>query len=493
MNRRYLTDYISIDDIEKWYNNKQIAVIQAPTGIGKSTLIKTILYDTCYEFKQKILILVNREKLKLEFIADLEREGKNNLIDVMTYQSLEAYGKNKGEYFNLNRYAFIVCDESHYFQTDSSFNKYTQLSSNTVMESDAIKIFMSATNKSLIDYLDMFDYKYELYDIPTDYSYIEEICFFNSKQYIYDILKDLQDKDEKCILFMDDIQLLYEFYKMFEADSLFLCSKNNKDYYRYVDEEAITEVLETKKFECSFLMTTTVFVNGNNIVDPDLHFMVIQLHDLENIQQAVGRKRVTSDNDYLNLAIWNIKGKSLNGLLSTAKNMIKGAELLINEGLEEYVKQYSYEHDPCVYDIYDYKNDKLDKRVNYFRYAKCLNDISYYEKWQQDKYHCGFKRDILQMLGKTWNDAYKFDEDDIQGYNLLEQYLVSIEGKELDKAARNKLTEMINFKDPKGKLIKNITLLNNYLSYIKSDYTIIKTTDKNRRVVWIIELIDPLK
>ena len=65
-----------------------------------------------------------------------------------------------------------------------------------------------------------------------------------------------------------------------------------------------------------------------------------------------------------------------------------------------------------------------------------------------------------------------------------------IEGKELDKVARNKLTEMINFKDPKGKIIKNISLLNNYLSYIKSNYTIVKTTNKNRRVVWIVNSID---
>ena len=117
----------------------------------------------------------------------------------------------------------------------------------------------------------------------------------------------------------------------------------------------------------------------------------------------------------------------------------------------------------------------------------------YYEKWQQDKYHCGFKRDVIKMFDKTWSNAYKFNEDEIKEHNLLEQYLESIVGIELDKIARNKLTEMINLKDPKGKLIKNINLLNNYLVYIKSDYTIIKTTDKNRCVVWIVKSVHILK
>ena len=477
-NKYYLSDYIKTNDIENWYNNKQMAVIQAPTGIGKSTLIKTVLYDICKEFNQKILILVNREKLKDEFILEITKDEKNDLIDIKTYQFLEAFKKNTGESFNLNQYSFVVCDESHYFQTDSSFNKYTQESYNAVMESEAIKIFMSATNQSLINYLNMFEYEYKLYNIPINYNYVDTLNFFNKKLYIYDILKELKSLEEKCIVFMDDIQLAYEIYQMFEDDSLFLCSKNNKEYYKNVDEDKIKDMLSKQRFECLFLITTTVFVNGNNIKDEDLHHMIIQLHDLENIQQAIGRKRVVNDNDKLHIAFWNIQNQSIGGLLKKSRDMIEGAELLISEGEEKYVKFYGREYDPCVYDIYNNKLEKVEKVVNYFRYSKCINDINTYERWLVDSHKCGFKKDIIKMLGKTWSDTYKFNEDEVEGQNLFNEYLSSIEGKELDKEAQDKLIEKIGLRNNKGRLIKSISLLNNYLSEEKLGYQII--TKRNR-------------
>ncbi len=72
MEKKHLSDYISLDDIKGW-DNKKVVAIQAPTGIGKSTLIKTVLYDICKETDQRILILVNREKLKEEFILEINR------------------------------------------------------------------------------------------------------------------------------------------------------------------------------------------------------------------------------------------------------------------------------------------------------------------------------------------------------------------------------------------------------------------------------------
>ena len=277
---------------------------------------------------------------------------------------------------------------------------------------------------------------------------------------------------------MDDIQLAYEIYQMFEDDSLFLCSKNNKEYYKNVDEDKIKDMLSKQRFECLFLITTTVFVNGNNIKDEDLHHMIIQLHDLENIQQAIGRKRVVNDNDKLHIAFWNIQNQSIGGLLKKSRDMIEGAELLISEGEEKYVKFYGREYDPCVYDIYNNKLEKVEKVVNYFRYSKCINDINTYERWLVDSHKCGFKKDIIKMLGKTWSDTYKFNEDEVEGQNLFNEYLSSIEGKELDKEAQDKLIEKIGLRNNKGRLIKSISLLNNYLSEEKLGYQII--TKRNR-------------
>ena len=152
--RAYLSDIIPSSEMQLW-NNKNLVVIQAPTGCGKSTLIQTTLYDLAKTQSKKILILVNREKLKKEFETDIINNKKEDVIDVMTYQTLEAYTKNHGTQYDLSEYDYVISDESHYFHNDSLFNKYTQESFDNIINSNSVKVFMSATNKSLINYLDL--------------------------------------------------------------------------------------------------------------------------------------------------------------------------------------------------------------------------------------------------------------------------------------------------------------------------------------------------
>lgn len=489
--RAYLSDIIPSSEMQLW-NNKNLVVIQAPTGCGKSTLIQTTLYDLAKTQSKKILILVNREKLKKEFETDIINNKKEDVIDVMTYQTLEAYTKNHGTQYDLSEYDYVISDESHYFHNDSLFNKYTQESFDNIINSNSVKVFMSATNKSLINYLDYYEYDYKLYSLDTDYSYAN-ITFFNKKLYIYDLLRSLKEEGEKAIIFMQDIMLAYEIYDMFKDDSLFLCSKSNKQYYRYVNEDKINNMLENKKFDCLFLITTTVFENGNNIKDENLHHMIIQLSDLDSIQQCIGRKRIECSDDYLNIAICNLNNQALGGLLTKNKEVVRGAELLIRLGERAYVSRYSKDYDPCVYDIYNDAEKRVEKRINSFRYFKCKNNIKMYSKWLADEDKMGFKKDVIKLFGKEWEGGiYCFNEDEVRGRQTLNEYIESIKGKDLLKDEQRDLIKKIGLKDSRGRLIKSIKFLNSYLLEEEYKYKIEskrKKKDGKKITIWIVKEI----
>ncbi len=63
----------------------------------------------------------------------------------------------------------------------------------------------------------------------------------------------------------------------------------------------------------------------------------------------------------------------------------------------------------------------------------------------------------------------------------------SIEGIDLDKEGKNKLIQMIGLKNGKGRLIKDITLLNNYLIQEEFGYQIVsvrKYIDGKQIRIW---------
>lgn len=471
MCNRYLSDIISEEEIKQWDTTTPI-IIQAPTGSGKSYMIKNDLYNIAKDEDKKILILVNRAVLRKEFEMELTENKKSDIIDVMTYQTLEAHYKKNYDFLDLE-YDYIVCDECHYFFNDSSFNKFTQISYDTVNNSNAVKIFMSATANNIVKWFDNKGDKTKLYKIEPNYDYID-VIFFNKKLYIYDLLTSLKGLNQKCIVFMQDIELAYEIFRMFESDSLFLCSSSNKEYYKHVDTDRIDEMLKNNKFDSLFLITTTVFENGNTLKDKDLNHMIISLNDIETIQQCIGRKRLDYDypDDYLNVAIWNLNNQAISGLLSKQRRTIEGAEILLKHGEKEYVKRYSRDYDPVVFDVYE--DNRVQKRINEFLFYKSNQLIDYYSKWLNDKYHKGFKREIIGMLNKTWNEMYKFDEDEMKGRISLEEYLNSLVGKEngLNKKEQEILIEKIGLKNPKGRLVKSISLLNNYFEEEGIGYSI---------------------
>lgn len=149
-----MTDVISSEEASTWMPGDNV-LISAPTGVGKSYFCKNILYALAKKVKGKILMLIHRSNCVEQFKYEIESDGKQDVIDVVTYQSLE-YGKlhHTSKQIDLSKYMYIVSDEFHYFFNDSSFNNKTAISFQMIINSsNAVHVFMSATGENMARYM----------------------------------------------------------------------------------------------------------------------------------------------------------------------------------------------------------------------------------------------------------------------------------------------------------------------------------------------------
>ena len=157
----YVSDLIKLKDIEQWTNN-DIILIKSPTGKGKSHFIKTDLRKYCEINNKTILLLTNRDILKEQNIKEL---AEDNTIDVKNYQQIE-YAILNGK--PINSYDIIVADEIHYFFLDSTFSRKTDISFNWLINSNTLKILLSATCNIVEEYFSKNNIEVIKYEIESD-------------------------------------------------------------------------------------------------------------------------------------------------------------------------------------------------------------------------------------------------------------------------------------------------------------------------------------
>ncbi len=202
---KFLSDSIGTKYTE--WGARDIVFISAPTGSGKTTFVlKTLLpylNEQPDKETKKVLYLVNRTILKQQIkneIMTLESKLRR-LIHVELYQTIENeiaklvvkqnvsdYWKGyadaiqkavsideqdnyipqqrintelncvpngyEGFYF-LHEYAYVICDEAHYFLMDSNYNTRTYLSYKFVKDffQTKVRIYMSATIEPIMEYI----------------------------------------------------------------------------------------------------------------------------------------------------------------------------------------------------------------------------------------------------------------------------------------------------------------------------------------------------
>lgn len=358
---RKLSDEIG-EKYTEWENGDCI-FISSPTGSGKTYFVLNILRPFLIQNNKKALYLVNRSILKEQIDKEIGRirlktGDVRNPIGVKTYQSIEkeiCIGEYREEengtyqsfvenkiYKDYHQYSYVVCDECHYFFTDSNYNASTAISFRFIQEMffDKIRIFISATIGSIQEYIkednwrryspqytpfykfcpqhqiytdidsashsDGYDGYYRYYgdSMEKDYGYLH-VEIIKGDNDIIDLINDRNNKG-KWLIFVDNIQFGEKLEKeLNKGDSVngnqavFVSSGYKDDTYGLNE---FREIADHEIQSARILIATSVLDNGINLKDTKLRNMVIMADNETEFIQMLGRKRV--DGERLNLYIY---------------------------------------------------------------------------------------------------------------------------------------------------------------------------------------------
>ena len=497
MKVKRVSELISPSEIKTWEKGSVIT-IKAGTGAGKSYFIKNILYAFAKANKKRILFLIHRSNCVNQFQREIEKANKTDVIYIRTYQWLEAMIINK-KTLDLSEYDYIVCDEFHYFVSDASFNKTTDISLNKILRyTEATRIFMSATGGVMKSYINSIKNIETIdYELEIKYDFIDKLTFFNKDATMYDFAKEAMDRKEKAIFFIQSAEKAYNLYCEFKDNAIFNCSKSNNNYYKYVNQDKIEDILNNEKFEEDMLITTCAMDAGVNIIDSCLVHIICDVEDIGTIIQCMGRKRRQNDDDKICLYIKNITNKQLGGKESQLKSKIEKADFLRNHTVKEYIEKYprSLDYTQIIYDDIVESDMECTKKINELMYFKIRCDLFDIQcmlvKSSKRPPKFGYCRYVSKMFGfenyRLIDEEKKADE--------LDRYLNNIIGKKLFKVEKKELINKINVR-VNGKQQKGRSNLNDGLRMLKLPYIIISPDrksfrDENGKVVkeqshWIV-------
>ncbi|WP_258107075.1 DEAD/DEAH box helicase family protein [Christensenella minuta] len=228
----YVSELITTDAIDTWRGNSRI-LLKSSCGTGKTKFVTEKFYGYAKQRHKKILILTNRRFLKQQTEKDCE--GKEDVITIKTYQSLE----QNLDYANrmLHKYDYIVADEAHYFFSDSVlFNSTSYRLMSLLKQLDRPVIFMTATPEVLERWITFNEEnKFDIQKPPQ----VDKFYYFRNPAAIGRLL-GLIPLDEKTVCFCSDLRYMEELYNQYKDDSMFVCSESQAHYYRkYVDKNVV--------------------------------------------------------------------------------------------------------------------------------------------------------------------------------------------------------------------------------------------------------------
>jgi ribosomal protein L19 len=338
-------------------------------------------------------------------------------------------------------YDYICMDESHYLLSDSNFNSNTDMLLSQLKNPNENKIYIliSATVDALLMYHDNFEFEY---NIESDYSFIENIYFYSKEETLNYIIEKIPE-DEKLIYFGSALES-FELSSMFR-DSKFICSSNNKSFFKRSSKIAMEEIEKKSKFNSNKLFSTKVIDNGINIIDSDVKHIIINLFDVIDVIQCLGRKRIVNDEDKVTLYIKNYHmGMIIHRIQGLDKKLILINELE-NIGKEEFQKKYAKKIiDPVIQNNFEINQAKL----YYYKYLRNLCGKLLFKKDKD-----GYKKNICKKLNFPFEEikiAEKYYEKECLT-DILESYIgIKLYEKEDKEIFKEKFFNKLF--DPKRKL-----------------------------------------
>ena len=477
--KEYVSDRICQEDIAAW-NPGDSVFIDASCGSGKSTFVLTVLYDYAERHGQKILFLENRKPNRIQFEERVK--GKEDVVTVQTYQWIEANAD-----MDLEGYAFIVCDECHYFLDDSPFNEKTKESYRVILKArSAVKIYMSATGKAMKEQLEKDGIKPVVYTITNEPTKLHITFWRDYKGAAVDFAGEMIRQRQKTVMFVNSTSTLKILKDRYGSQVIAYCSEQNhsKNWKpTQADKQAIEDMIHNGgriPGNYIILAITSVLYNGVDIWDEDVHTAYIEFMERDKIRQALGRIRGDRELDVCFLDYQKSKLKQARGKAAKDKELM---DILTYEGkkweeLEDYFNSYLSGNEHVKRDA-----DTGTIRYNPMLYTYQNNAIAEYDQIIKD----GYKNYVGTVFGNA-EDVKEMDRRE-QINNCLAKYDYTTTGTELfGKEEQKAFTDELDFHTKCGTVARTAKTINALLEECGAEYRIYNYSTIRRKegrgVVW---------
>ena len=288
-----------------------------------------------------------------------------------------------------------------------------------------------------------------LYQMPYNYSQLN-LRFFEDEERL---VEKINNSDQKWLIFVSSIkkgEMLQE-----KINGAIFIDSSTKDH----NSEFFDGLIKNETFDNKVLISTSVFINGNNIKDKKLCNVVIYQTDETEIKQAIGRKRFESGsceklnvffkipdiktiNHYLksNQDIWGIVEKSDKDPAFLSRFLLRTEHTVENVKKIVYADKYGtfYFGELCLEKL---KNEDISNR-EILKVLK-INRANYCERISQF-FSIDFNDEMLEMLDRSddvlkrfYNECVAASPVDAVEYNrIVEKF--------------NRIRKRFNLIDPKA-------------------------------------------
>ncbi len=152
----HVSDLIG-EDYKNWKEG-DVVFLSASTGLGKTYWVMNDLYEYARSCNKEVAVLLNRRILKDQVWEDArvhewERYRDRVGLHIFSYQHLEVEESSERVRKIIRGCDYVVCDECHYFLSDSLFNTGVQNSFDFLMDLyyHSTLIFISATIERVME------------------------------------------------------------------------------------------------------------------------------------------------------------------------------------------------------------------------------------------------------------------------------------------------------------------------------------------------------
>ena len=351
---------------------RNVYLLKAPTGSGKTTFFIEELVPEARRREQAVLLIVNRsvltEQLTNIYLKELgippgaiefSQAGIYPLGDlvVCSYQYMAQRLQDKDTPnikigpFEAKEYAFVVCDECHYFIADSAFTTDSApLVNLPKVFAQSVRIYASATispvrnvilkMEQVVDLAENFPHWeiwpgfryarnnmisqihsnhngllqyaafFEVTGAEPNYSYLHPRILADGQALWDDVIEQHEaHRLHKAVVFVDSKKQGTDCKNKLNQHGIsaaFIFSEASSGSYSMdeLDKKVLEEIKAKSRFESvSVLIATSVLDNGTNLIDKDItHLYISGTEYMAAVQQA-GRVRMYEEGQTLELVI----------------------------------------------------------------------------------------------------------------------------------------------------------------------------------------------